>query len=364
VHALLFPLALALTPAHWYFEALSTDGHRALLRELDPTSRATFHVRVVDVDSGQDVEEVALPELAHVPSTTLGGPATDIAQLEWMLASPSFARDIARGAAVARSFPFGACGRLAAGRGIAFDAGDWLYFADEEGKVRGRVADEAAYDPRFSPDGKFVFFRKASGTEQGLFASYELFVAPADGSAPPRAIPGTAGVRDRFYAHPDGSTATAVSSRVVATGKSETCVVAVGLRPPFGARRITCLDGAEHLVESVVSPKGKWAAISTKKRGDDPTKRVLWRLRVVSLATGKVVRDEPEPPGLGIRAISDNGLLVQSGALGAVVTDVPARTWRPLDKSPELGHRGFFRNERELVVLRDGAVAVVDVTKD
>jgi hypothetical protein len=358
VHAFLLPLLLAATPQHWYFEALSADGKRALLRELDPRSRATFHVRVVDVDTGRDLDEVSLPELAQVPSTTLGGPATDIAHLEWMLASPSFARDIARGANVARGFPFGACGRLAAGRGIAFDAGDWLYLADDDGRVRGRVADEAAYDPRFSSDGKFLFFRKATGTE-GPFATYEVFVAPSDGSAPPRVIPGTAGLRDRFYA--DGERAIAISSRVL--GKSsETCAVSLGLKPPFAAKRLACLD--EQLVESVVSPKGKWAAISTKKHTDDGSKRVLWRLRVVSLATGKVVRDEPEPPGLGVRAISDGGLLVQSGTLGAIVTDVMARTWRTLERHPDLGHRGFFRNERELVVLRDGAVSVVDVTKD
>jgi hypothetical protein len=362
VHALLLPFLLAATPQHWYFEALSADGKRALLRELDPASRATFHVRVVDVDSGRDLDEVSLPELARVPSTTLGGRPTDIAHLEWMLASPSFARDIARGAHIARGFPFGACGRLAAGGGIAFDAGDWLYFADDDGRVRGRVADEAAYDPRFSADGKFVFFRKATGTE-GLFASYELFAAPSDGSAPPHVIPGTVGLRDRFYA--DGDRATAISSRLFSAGKniaSETCVVSLGLKPPFATKRLACLD--EQLVEAVVSPKGKWAAISTKKHRDDASKRVLWRLRVVSLATGKVVRDEPEPPGLGIRAISDGGLLVQSGTFGAIVTDVTARSWRTLERHPDLGHRGFFRNDRELVVLRDGVVSVVDVTKD
>lgn len=377
MRALLLPLLLAATcgaaappPGHWYFESLSSDGRRALLRELDPASRATLHMRVVETASGKVVEDVTMPELGRVPATTLGGKATELAELEWMLASPPFARDLEQGARVARAFPFGACGRLAAGGTIAFDAGDWLYVADEHGRVQRRIADEAAYDPRFSPDGKYLFYRKATGSD-GLFASYELFVAPADLSSPGRVIPGTAGLRDRFYANPDGSTAVGVSSRMIGSPpKPETCVVSFGLKPPFAARRMACLDGAEQLVESVVSPRGKWAAISTKRHTDDAQRRVLWRLRVVNLATGKVVKDEPETAGLGIRAISDAGVLVQSELLSThpiattIVTDVPAMKWRTLEKSVDLGHRGFFRSDRDLVYVSEGTVASIDVMKD
>ncbi len=371
---------------HWFFESLSLDGKRALLRELDPVSRATFHVRVVDVETGAIEEELRLPELAKIPSATIGGKSTELAELEWMLASPAFGRDLVRGARIAGAFPFGACGRLAAaanGSAIAFDAGDWLYTADEAGRVRRRLMDEAAYDPRFSADGKHFLFRRATGTD-GPFAKYELFTMPADLSAAPRVIPGTSGVRDRFFAHPDGTSAVAVATQPrSAKGTPDTCVLSIGLKPPFNTRKLACLDGNEELVDSVVSPKGKWAALSTKKRvaddstnANDPGKpqvgglgakqatHLEWRLRVVSLLNGKVLRDEPEPPGLGLRAISDTGLLVQSGSLGIVVTNVPMKKWRTIDKPIDLGHRGFFRSEKELVYVSDGSVSVIDVTKE
>lgn len=355
---------------HWYFESLSSDGRRALLRKLDPLNRATFHVRVVDVDSGRTLEETALPELAKIPAATIGNKPTELAELEWMLATPAFGRDIIKGSHLAGSFPFGACGRLAAasnGSAIAFDAGDWLYVADDTGRVRRRLVEEAAYDPRFTPDGRHLLFRRITGTVD-VFAKYELFVVPSNLSAPPRALHGTAGMRDRFVAHPDGQTAFAVLSqhRTGARGAEGTCVISLQLKPPFTTKKLACLDGNEQLVESVISPKGKWAALSTKKRTEASTeeRRVEWRLRVLSLTNGKVMRDEPDQPGLGIRAISDSGLLVQSGARGIVVTDVPAKTTRAIDRPIDLGYRGFFRNDTDLVYVLGSTVDVFDVSKD
>jgi hypothetical protein len=364
---------------HWFFEALSSDGKRALLRQLEPGSRATFHIRVIEVDSGRTLEETRLPELAKIPSSTIGGKPTELAELEWMLASPAFGRDLVKGARIASGFPFGACGRLAAaanGSAIAFDAGDWLYTADESGRVRRRLVDEAAYDPRFSADGKHFLFRRATGTD-GPFAKYELFTMPADLSQPPRVIPGTAGVRDRFFPHPDGQSTVAIStqSRGVKAPSGDTCVLSISLKSPFLVKRLACLDGGEQLVDSVVSPKGKWAALSTKKKTDTNNNgagagtpnlygHLEWRLRVVNLATGKVMRDEPDAPGLGIRAISDSGLLVQSGSLGIIVTDVPAKRWRSIDKPIDLGYRGLFRNDKQLVYVDEASVAVIDVSKE
>ncbi len=369
---------------HWYFESLSPDGKRALLRELDPEARSVFHIRVVDVDGKQTLEDITLPELAKIPASTIGGKPTELAALEWMLASPAFGRDVVRGARVAGAFPFGECGRLAAatnGSAIAFDAGDWLYVADEAGRVRRRLVEEAAYDPRFTPDGKYLFFRRATGAVD-VFAKYELFVVPTDLSAPPRALPSTAGTRDRFVMHPAQNEAYAITSQPRGHGTPDTCVVSLSLKPPFAVKKLACLDDGEQLVDSVVSPKGRWAALSTKKRvatsssgsgsrearGTKPligtATRLEWRLRVVSLATGKVVRDEAEAPGLHIRAISDRGLLVQSGALGTVVTDVPGDERHPLaGPAVDLGYRGFFRNERELVYVAGASVGVVDVSK-
>lgn len=339
----------------WHFEALSLDGKRALLRRLDPEMRSAFDVRVVDVESRSVVEEMTLPELAHVPASTIGGRPTEIAALEWMLASPAFGRDLVRGAAVASAFPFGACGRLAASSSsIAFDAGDWLYSADTDGRVRRRLVDEAAYDPRFSPDGKWLFFRRATGHERVL-ARYEMFVSPSDLSTPPKAIPGTAGMHDRFVVHPDGKSAFALAS----SPGADTCFVSMGLKPPFATKKLACVEGAtERVVESAISPKGKWAALSTHKRGDG-----TWHLRVLSLATGKVVRDVPEQPGLVLRAISDAGLVVESGVLGATVVDVPNAKEHALP-AEDLGHRAFFKSDTELVYVTEGAVATLDVTKE
>jgi hypothetical protein len=96
----------------------------------------------------------------------------------------------------------------------------------------------------------------------------------------------------------------------------------------------------------------------------DAASTLEWRLRVVSLATGKVVLDEPAEPGRMVRAVSDGGLLVQSGPQGVVLDDLEARTRRVLARPVELGHRGVFRTPTELVVVRGGSVAVVDLANE
>lgn len=367
----LFGLALVLVagearaeepPSTWHFEALSSDGKRALLRRLDPEMRSAFDVRVVDVASGRVEEEARLAEMARVPASTIGGRPAELKELEFMLASPAFGRDLVESARIASVFPFGACGRLAAGpAAISFDAGDWLYTADRDGRVRRRVVEEAAYDPRLSPDGKWLFFRRATGRTDGALARYELFVSPADLSAPPRALPGTAGVRaERFVLHPDGQTAYALTvhretARHAERADGSACFVSLATKPPFATKKLACLEVDGRVIESVVSPKGKWAAISTKKRGEP-----RWRVRVASLATGKVVRDEADPTGYALRAISDSGLLVESDAHGALVVDVPAAKVRALP-AVDLGHRGFFRSDTELVYATSGSVATIDL---
>ena len=120
---------------------------------------------------------------------------------------------------------------------------------------------------------------------------------------------------------------------------------------------LTAADGEGRVVESVISPKGKWAAVSTKKRGD-----ALWRLRVVSLASGKIVRDEGDQAGHALRAISDSGLLVESGARGAYVLDVPNSSVKALPPNVDIGYRGFFKSETELVYEVDGSVATLDLS--
>jgi hypothetical protein len=345
---------------HWYFEWLSQDGKRALLRRIDASARTLFAARVVDVDTGATVEEATLAELGKLPSTTIGRPASDLEALDAALGAPVFGQDLVKGAHIAG--PFGSCGRFSAaptGSAIAFNAGDWLYMADKGGKVKKRVATEAAYDPRFTPDGKHLLFRRASGKVDKVLARYELFVVPADLSAPARALVGTAGVRERVTIDRQGRSAVTIVSN---EPQIKTCALSVSLKAPFAVKRLGCLDGGEQLVDSVLSPTGRWAAMMTQrseKKG--PARSLAWRLRVLSLETGKVMLDEPALPGLSIRAISDAGLLVESGGGEAVLVDVPkkSRKHRELD----VGHRGYFRSPSELVVVRGASVAVVDVTE-
>ena len=361
------PKAPAGPPEHWYFEWLSRDGQRALLRRLDGGAHGVLQTRVVDVDSGATLAEDTFPELGRLPTATIGRRPNEVAELLGMLAAPAFGDDLVRGARLASEFPFGSCGRFSAspsGGSIAFNAGDWLYLADKGGHIQKRLASEAAYDPRFTPDGKHLLFRRATGTIDRVRAKYELFVVPADLSAPPRVLPGTAGTRDRFAVDADGRFAVALASQ---EPHIKTCVLSIALRPPFAVKRIACLDGGEQFVESALSPTGRWAAVTTQstRRGtNDEPSTLAWRLRVIALATGKVVLDEAAEPGLIVRAISDGGLLVQSGARGIVVDDIPAQTRRTFGDGVELGHRGFFRGPSELVVVRGSSVGVVDLTKN
>jgi hypothetical protein len=128
------------------------------------------------------------------------------------------------------------------------------------------------------------------------------------------------------------------------------------MRPPFTAKKLACLDGGEPVVDSVLSPRGKWAAVTTQRTVDQK-----WHLRVLSLPAGKVVLDQAAETGFVIRAISDDGLLVQSGPSGLLVDDVPKQTRRRHDADIDLGHRAFFRNANELVYVMGSSVAVLDL---
>jgi hypothetical protein len=347
-------------PERWYFEWLSRDGKRALLRRIDGRALSPMQTRVIDVDSGAMIEEAPLEELGRLPSQTLGGDAkqTDgiTTELDAFLRTSAFSADLLEASQLASAFPFGSCSRFSAARktgAIAFNAGDWIYVADKAGKVKKRLAKDASYDPRFTPDGKHLFFRRVSGKIDKVLAKYELFVVPSDLSAPPRALPGTAGARDRFVLDGDDKNAVAIASHEPQLG---TCAISIGLRPPFLTKKLACLAGGEPVVDFVLSPHGKWAAITTQRKEDQ-----RWHLRVLALPTGKVVLDEPAETGFVIRAISDDGLLVQSGPRGMLIDDVQKRTRRRHEADLDLGHRGFFRNANELVYVKGASVAVLDL---
>jgi hypothetical protein len=348
---------------HWYFEWLSRDGKRALLRRLDTKSRATFHARMVDVDSGATMEEAKLEELAKVPFETIGR----LPRLDTLLGTSGLGDDLVRGAHLVGAFPLGSGGRISAapdGSAIAFNAGDWLYVADKNGRIKRRLAEEASYDPRFTPDGRHLIFRRLSAASPSangaVRGKYELFVVPTDLSKPPQRLEGTAGTRDRVVIAADGQSAISISSL---EPQIKTCVLSVSMRAPFGVKKMACLDGGEQLVDSLLSPTGKWVAVMTSKH-DVKTEALSFRLRVVALANGKVAHDAPMERGVGLRAISDEGVLVQSGPQGIFVDDVPAKSRRLLTSSIDLGFRAFFRNASEIVYVRDRDVRVVDLARE
>ena len=354
-------------PGHWYFEWLSSDGKRALLRRLDGEARSTLQTRVVDVDTKRVLAEDTFPELGKLPTATIGRKPNEVAELMGRLAAPTFGEELVRNAGIAEDFPFGSCGRLSTasqGGVIAFNAGDWLYVADNRGHVQKRLTTQAAYDPRFTPDGHNLLFRRATGTIDKVRAKYELFVVPTDLSSAPRLLNGTAGARDTFGIDVETNVAIVVASQ---EPQIKTCVLSIGLKAPFAVKRLACLDGGEQFVDGALSPNGRWAAVTTQRTAKDSPSGFAWRLRAVSLASGKVALDQPAEPGLIVRAISDAGWLVQSDAAGAervVVDDLVAQTKRTLERPVELGHRGFFRSATELVVVRGGSVTVVDLAKE
>jgi len=336
-------------PERWFFESLSPDGRRALLRRIDGRALSPVQARIVDVDTGALVESAPLEELGRLEG------AGDIVELDAMLSDKALRADIVHGAEAIRGYPFGSCGRFSAapqGGAIAFNAGDWIYLTDGAGRVRQRVAQEAAYDPRFTPDGRHLLFRRASGKVDDVFARYELFVVPADLSSKPRAIRGTAFARDRFAFDPSARAAVAIASH---EPQVHTCAISVSLRPPFTAKTLACLTGGEPLVDSVLSPSGRFAAITTRKAGK-------WHVRVLALRTGRIVLDEPGETGLVVRAISDDGLLVRSGARGVVVDALGAGAHRRRDYAVDIDHRGFFRKSSELVYVTGASVAVLDLS--
>src|SRR4051812_15210842 len=82
-------------PESWFFESLSRDGKRALLRRLDVEWRAMFHARVVEVDTGRTLDEARLDALAKLPVETVG--ASSSPELESLLKEPAVEDDLVHG---------------------------------------------------------------------------------------------------------------------------------------------------------------------------------------------------------------------------------------------------------------------------
>ena len=71
--------------------------------------------------------------------------------------------------------------------------------------------------------------------------------------------------------------------------------------------------------------------------------------------------DAEAEPGYSLRALSDAGMLVRSGIRGVLVHDVVQGARVDVQTPVDLGDRAIFRSDYDLVVLRGGTVASVDV---
>jgi hypothetical protein len=360
----------------WFFASLSGDGKRALLQQERAGGAAVMRLRAVEVDTGATLDEVDLKAVAALPRETLtDGGGVRGGSIDAALRAPALEGDLRRAAALLARFPLGAAPRVAAapdGAAVAFNAGDWIYLADAAGRVGKRVASQASYDPWFAPDGRHLLFRRMNGRADRFSAKYDLFVAPSDLATAPRPVAGTAELHGHALSA-DGRSVVALSSH---EPQLKSCFVSIALAPPFGSKRLGCLEGGEQLVRSLLSPTGRWAAVSTARATDedDPDttivapggkerreKRFEFRLRVVRTESGEVVRDEAGPSGFLI-ALSDEGLLVgRRAGERAFVLDATTGRRRELAAAAPLGVEGRFRGPRELVSVDGGRVSVVDV---
>jgi hypothetical protein len=373
------PAAKAPTaPGFWFFESLTTDGARALVRFISTDGTGSIRFRVVAVDTNEVVEELELSALARIPYETISDGGKEIRKVDDALQSQELAAELQRAARLLAPFPLGASERIAAAPGakaVAFNAGDWIYLADERGKVKRRLSNLASYDPWFTPDGKSLLFRRIGRSLDGVVSEYDIYSLPVDLSSEPRRLDPTGETHDPVVLSADGREVFAVSSHAP---QIKTCVVAISLAAPQRARRVACLDGDESLSDGVLSTTGRWLAAVTHRetaendpqsrvQGRDgvmrPTKKLAFRLRVMRVADGKVLIDQPH--GAMPVAINDDGLVVRS-TLGGEVLLLDATTGKERRPGRRLGPAlsARFRNTRELVGFADDRFQVLDLTHE
>jgi hypothetical protein len=358
----------------WYLEAVTRDGSLALLRNTPPHgSAAAPRLRLVDVDRGAVLEELALEQLARLPRETVSDGGRVLRTVDSALRSTELAAELASMAKLVERFPLGAIDRFAAapgGRRLAFNAGDWIYVADGQGRGPRRVAARASYGPWFTPDGKRLVFRRIGPSLDGVVSRYDLYSAPADLGAEPRRIDGTGETREPFVLSADGREAIMLAGH---PPQIPTCALAVPLAPPHKVRRLACLEGGERQVGHRLSPTGRLVEVVTSRETseDDPSsvridrdgvrrpnKKLAYRLRVLSLADGKVVLDMPHRPMI-VLALSDEGLLLRRQNDGSLLLmDAVTREERVLPRSqvPDVGVQARFRGPREILYVQEGLV--------
>lgn len=364
---------------NWFLRNMTRDGKHALLERNDSSSGAKHHVhfRVVEVATNKVIDDLDLEHIAALPRETMDdGGRVRSHSLDKTLHTAEVAADLARAAKAFGRFPFGSAGRIAAssdGSVVAFNAGDWIYVADGKGVVKKRVADQASYRPRFSPDGKWLFFDKMTGPLDKVVSKYETFVVASDLSTPPRRLEGTAEMREAVTLASDNTLRGVVSAEP--TIKS--CLVTIAMTPPHAVKKGPCFEPPNgSLVGFVISPNGAWAGITSARdtNEEDPSsktrypdggiklgKKQAWSTRILRASDGKTFTID-DKPGKPLFAINDEGLVVRTQILHAIhVDDVPNGKHRELASREFFGGIPVFRTAKELVYETAGTVRVFDV---
>lgn len=364
---------------HWFLRNTTRDGKLALLERNDSYTGAKHHVhfRVVEVATNKVVDDLDLEHIAALPRETMDdGGKVRSHSLDKTLHTAEVAADLARAAKAFGRFPFGSAGRIAAsadGSVVAFNAGDWIYVADGKGAVKKRVAEQASYRPRFSPDGKWLFFDKMTGPLDNVVSKYETFVVPSDLSTPPRRLEGTAELREEVILANDDTLRGVVSAEPII----KTCLVSIAMAPPHAVKKGPCFEPPNgRLVGFVISPSGAWAGITTARdtNEEDPNsktrypdggiklgKKQVWSTRILRAADGKTFTID-DKPGKPLFAVNDDGLAVRTHILHAIhVDDVPNGKHREHASREYFGGIPRFRSAKELVYETAGSVRVFDV---
>lgn len=327
---------------------VSADGMHALVGVLPPDSHPFDHkpwrMVIVNVATGAiegDESFVALGAVSEAALRHEEGETYD---------ADALADELKRIEAFEAGFEGKSVSVSADGSHIAYGVGDSTFtFANN--RLVTHLPGSAAYGAFYSHDGKELFYDGYNGHFSNEEARYQLFVTSADGKARPRAIPGTEGFNFVFEA-PDGMRALVTREPLV-----QTCVMAIAAAPPHKATKLACLDGKEPTMECVASKKGTYAACATVS---GPEETPVFRQRVFDTTTGKVLTDRH---GLGgIEALSDDGTLVLTMAEDLIAVR-PGGSETTYAVQHAIGMGPLFRNDHELVTIRDRGVYVFDITK-
>ncbi len=330
--------------AGWRLKAISRDGARALIQDA---AAGTMHFRSVDLATGKTVVDADLTAVASLPPETVkGAAAVD-------LTDPALSRDLARSTAVLRDFPGSAGGRIAgqeAGRHVVFNVGDELRVGTGS-SITAALGRGVGYSPWLTPDGSAVLFRRPRGVFPSGSLRYELFVAPltARGAGRAKVVAGTAGIREG-YAQTVGGDALRF---IVSPEPETTCVVEVGLAPPYRAQTKGCLTDREHPLICLLSPHGTAAGCVTVAG------EAKFRLRILDVETGRTMLDAPTPTALV--AVADDGVILAYDAGEPLLLDARTGARTALPRSA-VGFSSAFRSTTELVTVFDDRPVVVDLT--